>query len=67
MRNLPQPKHPYRMKRNFPFHLLFLDLLLSRSDLKGREFKEGGSQELRGKKSQCTDILALPHITGSLV
>jgi hypothetical protein len=37
---LPKPKHPYSLKRNFPFHWPFLDLLLSGLDLKGREFKE---------------------------
>jgi hypothetical protein len=43
--------HSCSLKRNFLFHWLFLDLLLSWSDLKGREFKEGGSQESRGKKA----------------
>jgi hypothetical protein len=42
-RELPWPEHPYSLKRNFPFHQLFSDLL-SGSDLKReREFKEGGS------------------------
>jgi hypothetical protein len=36
---LPWPDYPYSLKGNFPFHPLFLDFLLSRSDLKGREFK----------------------------
>jgi hypothetical protein len=40
-REWPQPAHSCNLKRNFPFHWLFLDLLLSRSDLKGKEFKEG--------------------------
>jgi hypothetical protein len=48
---LSWPEYLYSLKRNFPFHQLFLDLLLTGSDLKGREFKEGGRQELRGKKA----------------
>jgi hypothetical protein len=43
----------YSLKRNFPFHQLFSHLLLSRSDLKGREFKEGRSQDLRGKRASA--------------
>jgi hypothetical protein len=57
---LPWPEHPYSLKRNFPFHWLFSDLLLSGSDLKGREFKEEGRPELRGKKPRFTEVLALP-------
>jgi hypothetical protein len=38
---VPQPEHTYSLKRNFPSHQLFLDLLLSGSDLeREREFKE---------------------------
>jgi hypothetical protein len=33
---LPWPEHSYSLKRNFPFHQLFLNLLLSGSDLKER-------------------------------
>jgi hypothetical protein len=45
------------LKRNFPFHWLFLDLLLSGSDLeRKREFKEGGSGELRRKKPQFIEV-----------
>jgi hypothetical protein len=36
IRELPQPEHPYSLKRNFPFHQPFSDLFLSGSDLKGR-------------------------------
>jgi hypothetical protein len=54
--DFPWPEHPYSLKRNFLFHWLFSDLLLSGSDLKGRAFNEGGSQELRGKKPQCTEV-----------
>jgi hypothetical protein len=43
---LPQQEHPFSLKRNFPFYKLFLDLLLSGSDLKRSEFKEGWSREL---------------------
>jgi hypothetical protein len=51
-RELPWPEHHYSLKRNFPFHQLFSDLLLSGSYLeKEREFKEKGSQELRVKKA----------------
>jgi hypothetical protein len=40
------------LKRNFPSHQLFVDLLLGGSDLeREREFKEGGNRELRGKKA----------------
>jgi hypothetical protein len=42
-RQLPWPEHPCSLKRNFPSHQPFSDLLLSGSDLKKREFKEGGS------------------------
>jgi hypothetical protein len=41
---LPHPEHPYSLERDFPFHRLFLDLVLSGSDLeREREFKGGGS------------------------
>jgi hypothetical protein len=39
------------LKRNLPFHQLFLDLLLSGSGLKGRECKEGG-RELRVERKK---------------
>jgi hypothetical protein len=40
---------------------VFSDLLLSRSDLKGREFKEGRRElRVKRKKTQCTEVLALP-------
>jgi hypothetical protein len=45
------PARVYSLKRNFPFHQLFSDLLLSGSNLKGREFKNVQSQELRRKKA----------------
>jgi hypothetical protein len=44
-------EHLHCLKRNFPFHQLFLDLFLSGSYLKRREFKERGSHELRGKRT----------------
>jgi hypothetical protein len=50
-RELPQPEHPFSLKRNIPSHQPFLDLLLSGSDLKGRGFKEEESREYRGGKS----------------
>jgi hypothetical protein len=38
---VPQPEHLYSLKRNFPFHWLFSDLLLSGLFLeREREFKE---------------------------
>jgi hypothetical protein len=37
-RGVPWPEYPYSLKRNFSFHWLLSDLLLSESDLKGREF-----------------------------
>jgi hypothetical protein len=58
---VPLPEYPYGWKRNFPFHQLFSDFLLSRSDLKGREFKEGRRElRVKRKKTQCTEVLALP-------
>jgi hypothetical protein len=39
---LPSQSTLYSLKRNF-FHRLFSDFLLSGSDVKGRECKEGGS------------------------
>jgi hypothetical protein len=57
---LPQPDHPCSLKRNFPSYQPFSDLLLGGSDLKGREFKEGGSRELKGKKAWCTEVLVTP-------
>jgi hypothetical protein len=51
-RELAKAEHQYSLKRNFLFHWLFLDLLLRGSDLERESmFKEGGSRELRGKKS----------------
>jgi hypothetical protein len=44
-------KAPFSLKRNLPFHQLFLDLLLSGSGLKGRECKEGG-RELRVERKK---------------
>jgi hypothetical protein len=56
-RELPQPEHCYSLKRNFPFPWLLSDLLISGSDLKGREFKVGGSREVREKKKPwCTEV-----------
>jgi hypothetical protein len=57
---LPPSVHPCGLKRNFPSHWPFLYLLLSGSDLKGKEFEEGESQELRRKKPWYTEVLALP-------
>jgi hypothetical protein len=40
---VPQPEHPYSLKKTFPFHWVFSDLLLSGSDLereRDRELKE---------------------------
>jgi hypothetical protein len=48
------------LKRNFPFHQLFLDLLLSGSALeREREFKERGKKSLSTLKSGSTQV-ALP-------
>jgi hypothetical protein len=54
----------YVLKTNFPFHWLFLDLLLSGSDLERErelEFKE------RKKKPECTEVWLHPCSIGSLV
>jgi hypothetical protein len=43
--SLLRPKHTYSLKRNFPFHRLFSDILLSGSDLeRERLFKERASE-----------------------
>jgi hypothetical protein len=48
-------------EEKFPSHRPFSDLLLSGLDLKGTEYKEGRSQELRRKKkSLCA--LSSTHI-----
>jgi hypothetical protein len=54
---LPWPEHPYSLKRNFPFHWRFLDLLLSGSDLKRRgSLRREGAESSEEKKPQCTEV-----------
>jgi hypothetical protein len=59
-RGVAQPENPCILKGNFPSHQLFLDPLLSGSDLKGRGFKEGEAESRMEKKPWCTEVLALP-------
>jgi hypothetical protein len=64
IRECPSQNTFYSLKRNFPFHWLFLDLLLRESDLERErelEFKE------REKKPWCTEVWLHPRSIGSPV
>jgi hypothetical protein len=53
---VPWPEHPYSLKRNFPFHWLFSDLLLSESDLERERELKKREKSLSALKSGFTQI-----------
>jgi hypothetical protein len=55
---MQQPEYPYILKRNFPFHQLSLDLLLSESDLENER-----EREFKGRKKKALVHLGLPPAT----
>jgi hypothetical protein len=58
---------PLWLEEKLSFPPAVFDLLFSWSDLKRREFKEGGSLELRGKSLSALRFQLHPCSTGSPV